>query len=286
MRVFNKKQVENFQNVYFLLVALSPLFLFFVEQKLIPIPFFGLIVSIFVWYFLTKVFLQKLGMEGFRELINPEILREYPKTIRIFNISIIPTGGMCFSLGLALNFIGGFYSLFQTKSPIGWIIGGVLFLFLFINSIRIRGIVIEAPTKIKKYANISYILPLRKILFSFGRIGIFVLIMGLIGICIQVILSYIFGEWVYRHWEVLILWPFLFFVLLPLFFKLRNWFFYPLLCWAKENVRCPNCGGKIKRVSFGISEYSLFRIIITCENCQKRFNLESGFFGKKLYFYR
>lgn len=156
---------------------------------------------------------------------------------------------------------------------------------MFINSIRVRGIVIEAPTKIKKYANISYILPLTKILLSFGRIGIFVLIMGLIGGSIQVILSYIFDEWIYRSVSV-VLWPFLFLVALPLFFKLRNWLFYPILCWVKENVRCPNCGGKIERVSFGISEYSLFRITITCENCQRRFNLESGFFGKRLYFYR
>ena len=282
MKTFNEKQVEGFQNVY-ILSLFSPLLLLFVELKLFPIPFFAFIASIFVYYLSTKIFLQKLGMEGFRDLINPEILREYPKTIRRFNISIIPIVGMCFSVGLTLNLVIGFYSVFQIKSPIGWVIGGVLFLFLFINSIRVRGIVIEVPTKIKKYANIGYILPLTKILLSFGRTGIFVLIMGLIGIGIQVILFYIFGGWRYGS---AILWPFLFLVVFPLFFKLRNWLFYPLLSWVKENVRCPNCGGKIERVNFGISEYSLFRITITCENCQRRFNLESGFFGKKLYFYR
>ena len=284
MKTFNEKQVEGFQNVY-ILSLFSPLLLLFVELKLFPIPFFAFITSIFVYYLSTKIFLQKLGMEGFRDLINPEILREYPKTIRRFNISIVPIAGMCFSVGLALNFIIGFYSLFQTKSWIGWIIGGILFLFLFINSIKVRGIVIEAPTKIKKYANISYTLPLTKILLSFWRISIFVLIMGLVGIGIRVILFYIFGEWVYRSVGA-VLWPFLFLVVLPLFFKLRNWFFCPILFWIKENVKCPNCRGKIERVNFGISEYSLFRIIITCENCQRRFNLESGFFGKRLYFYR
>jgi len=130
MKTFNKKQVEGFQNVYILLLF-SPLLLLFVELKLFPIPFFAFITSIFVYYLSTKIFLQKLGMEGFRDLINPEILKEYPKTIRRFNISIIPIVGMCFSVGLALNFITGFYSVFQTKSPIGWIIGGVLF-FIFV----------------------------------------------------------------------------------------------------------------------------------------------------------
>ena len=113
-------------------------------------------------------------MNKFKDLVDPKILKEYPKTIRIFNISIIPIASMVFSLGLAFNFIAGFYSVFQTKSPIGWITGGLLFLFLFVNFIRIRGIVIEAPTKIKKYEYISYLLPLTKILSSFGRIAIFV----------------------------------------------------------------------------------------------------------------
>ena len=242
--------------------------------------------AIFSYLIVAKYFLKKVGIKKFRDIFNREVLEKYDKKMRKEISYVLIYGLLCVLLVLAYVII--LTSLIVPVSKISTSLGITIFvltcvimLFLVIILTIGIGFIRKLPKCIGKR---KYVIPFSVLLkwFVVGFLG--AVIIGAFCVIMGIPLVFLFEKIGLKKPTF-----FLVGIFIPSFFglytKFINKFSLPIICWIKENVRCPKCGEEVNKISMSISRFHLIELTIQCQNCNKRFKLGTGPLGRTLCIY-